>query len=157
QRHELRRRPRHSVEGAGAVILVLLLACVGIHLAVSALAVAIRRPAATPIVYGSSLLTSLASFVASVAALLQASAPASLALPLGVPWIGAHFRLDGLSAYFLAVVSLGAFAASLFALGYGRHEETPTRVLPFYPAFLAGMTLVVLADDAFTYLLSWEF
>ena len=25
------------------------------------------------------------------------------------------------------------------------------------PAFLAGMTLVVLADDAFTFLLSWEF
>ena len=31
------------------------------------------------------------------------------------------------------------------------------RVLPFYPAFLAAMTLVVLADDAFTFLLSWEF
>src|SRR5439155_25251267 len=33
----------------------------------------------------------------------------------------------------------------------------PLRVLPFYPAFLAGMNLVVLADDAFTFLLSWEF
>ena len=31
------------------------------------------------------------------------------------------------------------------------------RVLPFYPAFLAGMMLVVMADDAFTFLLSWEF
>jgi formate hydrogenlyase subunit 3/multisubunit Na+/H+ antiporter MnhD subunit len=30
-------------------------------------------------------------------------------------------------------------------------------VLPFYPVFLAGMNLVVLADDAFTFLLSWEF
>jgi hydrogenase-4 component B len=30
-------------------------------------------------------------------------------------------------------------------------------VLPFYPAFLAGMTLVLLADDAFTFLASWEF
>ena len=29
--------------------------------------------------------------------------------------------------------------------------------LPFYPAFLAGMNLVVLADDAFTFLVSWEF
>src|SRR5207244_405283 len=33
----------------------------------------------------------------------------------------------------------------------------PLRVLPFYPAFLAGMKLVVLADDAFTFLVSWEF
>ena len=45
----------------------------------------------------------------------------------------------------------------LSALGYGRHEHAPQRVLPFFPAFLAGMNLVVLADDAFTFLLSWEF
>jgi hypothetical protein len=55
------------------------------------------------------------------------------------------------------VVNLGAAAASLFALGYGRHEESPERILPFYPAFLAGMNLVVLADDAFTFLVAWEF
>ena len=30
-------------------------------------------------------------------------------------------------------------------------------MLPFYPAFLAGMNLVVLADDAFSFLVSWEF
>src|SRR5690606_14058467 len=51
---------------------------------------------------------------------------------------------------------LGGAAASLYALGYGRHEQAPLRVLPFFPAFLAGMNLVVLADDAFTFLLSWE-
>ena len=78
-------------------------------------------------------------------------------LPVGVPWLGAHLRIDALSAFFLVVVDLGAMSASLFALGYGQHETAPERVLPFYPAFLAGMTLVVLADDAFTYLLSWEF
>ena len=39
----------------------------------------------------------------------------------------------------------------------GGSETAPRRVLPFYPAFLAGMNLVVLADDAFTFLLSWEF
>src|SRR5258708_289847 len=47
--------------------------------------------------------------------------------------------------------------ASLYGLGYGRHEEAPGRVLPFFPAFLAGMNLVVLADDAFTFLFIWEF
>ena len=55
------------------------------------------------------------------------------------------------------MVNLGGAAASLFALGYGRHEHAPRRVLPFYPAFLAGMNIVVLADDAFTFLVSWEF
>ena len=78
-------------------------------------------------------------------------------LPLGLPWLGAHFRLDMLAAFFLVVVDLGAAAACLFAIGYGRHESAPQRVLPFYPAFLAGMNLVVLADDAFSFLVSWEF
>src|SRR5262249_15847422 len=40
---------------------------------------------------------------------------------------------------------------------YGPHEPAPLRVLPFYPGFLAGMNLVVLADDAFTFLVAWEF
>ena len=30
-------------------------------------------------------------------------------------------------------------------------------MLPFYPAFLAGMGLVPLADDAYTFLVAWEF
>jgi formate hydrogenlyase subunit 3/multisubunit Na+/H+ antiporter MnhD subunit len=55
------------------------------------------------------------------------------------------------------VVNLGAAAASLYALGFGKHEHSPQRVLPFYPLFLAGMNLVVIADDAFTFLFTWEF
>ena len=55
------------------------------------------------------------------------------------------------------MVNLGGAAASLYALGYGKHERTPHRVLPFYPLFLAAMKLVVVADDAFTFLFAWEF
>ena len=73
---------------------------------------------------------------------------------LGSARISVSIRLR---AFFIAVVNLGAAAASLFAIGYGRHETAPARVLPFYPAFLAGMNLVVLAADAFTFLVSWEF
>ena len=32
-----------------------------------------------------------------------------------------------------------------------------SRVVPFFPLFLAAMNLLVIAGDAFTYLLSWEF
>ena len=81
----------------------------------------------------------------------------TVTLPLGLPWLGAHFRIDALAAFFLVVVNLGGAAASLFALGYGRHEHSPQRVLPFYPAYLAAMNLVVMADDAFSFLVSWEF
>jgi formate hydrogenlyase subunit 3/multisubunit Na+/H+ antiporter MnhD subunit len=139
------------------VTLAVALACAAALLALGALAVIIgRSPAATPVVYGASMIIAAISLIAAAGHLLGA-APLSLTLPLGVPWLGAHFRLDALSAFFLLVVDLGALSASLFALGYGEHEEAPQRVLPFYPAFLAAMTLVVLADDAYTFLFSWEF
>ena len=69
----------------------------------------------------------------------------------------ARFRVDALSAFFLVVINLGGAAASLYGLGDTRHEHSPRRVLPFFPAFLAGMNLVLVADDAYAFLLSWEF
>ena len=108
------------------------------------------------IIYGASLLVTLALGGIGLKSLfVQAASTATL--PLGLPWLGAHFRIDALAAFFVVIVNLGGAAASLFALGYGRHEESPQRVLPFYPAFLAAMNLVVLADDAFSFLVSWEF
>jgi len=109
-----------------------------------------RAEAATRIVYFVSLVIAAISLAAALFHLLGAAAPVTFALPLGVPWLGAHFRLDALSAFFLLVVDLGALSASLFALGYGQHERAPQRVLPFYPAFLAGMTLVKKNPEART-------
>ena len=138
--------------------LTITLACAAVLLALAPLAVIIvRSPAATRLVYGACMVAAAVSLVAASAHLLGMGAPADITLPVGVPWLGAHFRIDSLSAFFLIVVDLGAMSASLFALGYGEHETAPERVLPFYPAFLAAMTLVVLADDAFTFLFSWEF
>jgi formate hydrogenlyase subunit 3/multisubunit Na+/H+ antiporter MnhD subunit len=79
-----------------------------------------------------------------------------LQLPLGLPWIGVNLRIDALAAAFLVLIGLGGAGASVYVIGYGRHETEPGRVIPFVPAFLAGMTLVVLADDAFTFLFAWE-
>src|SRR5258705_5414448 len=135
------------------------LACAAVLIATAALALAIQDVTrARQVVYGVCLIASLTLLSIALLALLGFSdVPSAATLPLGIPWLGAHFRLDALSAFFLAVVNLVAAAASLFALGYGRHEHAPRRVLPFYPAFLAGMSIVVLADDAFTFLVSWEF
>jgi formate hydrogenlyase subunit 3/multisubunit Na+/H+ antiporter MnhD subunit len=128
-------------------------------LGTAVLAIAVRRSGgATTIVYSGCLIVSAAAFVVAAAFLGGAAGPAStISLPLGLPWLGAHFRIDPLAAFFLIVVNLGGAAASLYGLGYGRHEAAPHRVLPFFAAFLAGMNLVVLADDAFTFLVSWEF
>jgi len=138
---------------------LLLLWSVAALLGTAVLAVAIGRSAsATAAVYGAAMAVSAVAFAVALTQLGVAAEVASVVtLPLGLPWIGASFRLDGLAAFFLLVVNLGGAASSLYGLGYGRHEPAPHRVLPFFPAFLAGMNLVVLAADAFAFLLSWEF
>lgn len=125
-------------------------------LGVGALAIALaNNVAASRVVYGFCLGLSVILFVAAV---VPRSAVALAAdFPLGLPWIGVHFRLDVMSAFFMAIVNLGGAAASLYAIGYGAHEKHPSRILPFFPVFLAGMNLVLLADDAFAFLVAWEF
>jgi hydrogenase-4 component B len=119
--------------------------------------VAARRPFGSIVVYSASLLASLVGLLAALWHLLTGATPETLNIAIGLPGIGANFRLDALSSFFLVVVNLGGAAASLYGLGYGRHEVSPLRVLPYFPAYLAGMNLVVLADDAFSFLVSWEF
>ena len=128
---------------------IVLLLCLSVAGAFASLSLSGRG-----IVYGGSLAISAASLL--VALLSLGATPSVVTLPLGLPWTGAHFRLDPLAAFFLVVVGLGGVGASLYALGYGRHEHEPQRVLPFYPAFLAGLNLVVVADDAFSFVFAWE-
>lgn len=137
----------------------LALMCVAALLATALLGLLFgRSKLANGAIYGSCLVITLILLATVGLALLAGTNDiAGLRLPVGLPWIGAHFRIDSLSAFFLVVINLGAALASLFALGYGRHEEAPQRVLPFYPAFLAGMNLVLLAADAFSFLVAWEF
>ncbi|MGZ3276371.1 MAG: hydrogenase 4 subunit B, partial [Caulobacteraceae bacterium] len=115
-----------------------------------------RGAAGRRIVYGGVLAVCAMAAAFAVANLLGAAGGSDVVLPLGLPWIGARFHLDPLADLFLVVVDAGGAIASLYALGYGRHEPEPERVLPFYPAFLAGMNLVLLAADAFSFLVAWE-
>ena len=139
--------------------LVVLLSCVGVLLAAGVASVAgVRARATTLAAYATGFVVSAVALAAAGAVLVtHPNAVATVQLPIGLPWLGAHFRLDCLSALFLVVVNLGGLTACLYGLGYGPHENSPGRVLPFYLVFLAGMNLVVLADDAFTFLLTWEF
>ena len=138
--------------------IALFLQCDAALLVLSVTAVLLRRsPAVAAIVYGGSLFISVLLLAGALVRLVAGGPPDSLVLPIGLPWVGSHFRFDALSAFFLVVINLGAAAASLYALGHRRHEPEQERVLPFFPAFLAGMNLVLSADDAFTFLASWEF
>src|SRR6476659_1628640 len=126
-------------------------------LALAPVAVMLRAsPSASGVIYGATLIVSLMLSTVGVVGLF-AETSSTATLPFGLPWLGAHFRIDSLAAFFVIIVNLGGAAASLFALGYGQHEQAPERVLPFYPAYLAAMNLVVICDDAFSFLLSWEF
>ncbi|MGY8663222.1 hydrogenase 4 subunit B [Bradyrhizobium sp. UFLA05-109] len=133
-----------------SVALLLAMAPVGIALS--------TRPRGSIVLYGVCLVITAALCATALVHLLDPAHPVlSATLPIGLPWLGAHFRLDALSAFFLVVINIGGAAASLFALGYGVHEESRGRVLPFYPAYLAAMNTVVLANDAFSFLVAWEF
>jgi hydrogenase-4 component B len=139
--------------------LAIVFGCLGMLLVLMPVALLCRRFSfISQLVYVTAFIASTAALAAALTQLLgNPQAAGVFRLPLGLPWLGAHFRLDSLSAFFLVVVNLGGATASLYGLGYGRHEESPQRVLSFFVLFLVGMNLVVLADDAFTFLLSWEF
>ena len=130
---------------------VVLGCCAGLLLLAVAAGPVARSRHASPLIYGS---TGAICLLVCIAALTGGDD--ALVLPVGLPWLGAHFRLDRLGAVFLALIDLGGTGASLYAIGYGRHEPAPRRVLPFFPAFIAGMNLVVVADDAYTFLFAWE-
>ena len=135
------------------------MSCVAGMLGIAVLAIVLSRTkSSTAVVYSVTMAVSLVALFGSVRWLVGDVLNVSdLTLPIGLPWLGAHFRMDALASFFLVVVNLGGASASLYGLGYGHHDPAPHRVLPFFPAFLAGMNLVVLADDAFSYLLCWEF
>ncbi|HEX5476275.1 MAG TPA: hydrogenase 4 subunit B [Burkholderiales bacterium] len=84
--------------------------------------------------------------------------PQSTVLPIGLPGLPFHFRLDNLSAFFLALIGGAGAGVSAFAAGYFRKGEgTPPGLLCLqYHVFLASMALVVLADDAYAFMVMWE-
>jgi formate hydrogenlyase subunit 3/multisubunit Na+/H+ antiporter MnhD subunit len=76
--------------------------------------------------------------------------------PLPVlPW---SFRLDPLAGFFLILLGLLAAAVSVFATGYFRPLPAAAlrRLFLQYQSFLLGMGLVLLADNAYTFLVAWE-
>ena len=47
-------------------------------------------------------------------------------------------------------------AASVYGMGFDRAKELTPRVEPLFPLFAAAMNLVLIADDAYAFLFSWE-
>lgn len=84
--------------------------------------------------------------------------PEVAVLPIGLPDLPFHLRLDSLSAYFLMVIGAASAGISAFAAGYFRKGEgtSPGLLCLEYHVFLASMVGVVLADDAYSFMVMWE-
>jgi hydrogenase-4 component B len=76
-----------------------------------------------------------------------------------LPFLSFAIRLDSLASFFVLTISLVGLATSVFAMGYvtkfyGRISMGALGAL--FNGFLLSMTLVVLADNGFFFLIVWE-
>ena len=98
----------------------------------------------------------LAAGLVALASLGQA--PQTAVLAIGLPDLPFHLRLDNLSAVFVLLLGAAGAGISIYAAGYFRQGEgTAPGLLCFeYHLFLASMLLVLLADDAYAFMVAWE-
>jgi len=113
------------------------------------------------LVYSVFSLTSIASFLALIAGIwtVRSGIIESYIILLGLPDLPFHMRLDPLSGFFLTLIGALGFIVSIYSIGYVKGfigHRPVTSLTIFYSLFLAGMLMVVLADDAFFFLISWE-
>ncbi|MFP5249200.1 MAG: hydrogenase 4 subunit B, partial [Acidobacteriota bacterium] len=98
--------------------------------------------------------------VAFLAARFLASGQAAQVtiLPAGLPDLPFHLRLDALSGFFLLLLGLAGAGISTFAAGYFRAGEgtAPGLLGLQYHVFLGSMAVVLLANDAYLFLVAWE-
>ena len=87
-----------------------------------------------------------------------AAPPEQVTLPIGLPDLPMHVRLDALSSVFLFLLGAASAGISMFAAGYFRRGQgTPPGLLCLqYHLFLASMGFVLLADDAYGFMVAWE-
>ena len=81
-------------------------------------------------------------------------------LPFGLPWLHWHLRLDPLAGFFLGIIGIVTVAVSLYGPSYTHaYQQSPYSLGAlglFTGLFIAGMQLVVVADDAFAFMVAWE-
>ena len=96
--------------------------------------------------------------LAAAAFLAIGAPPVETVLPLGLPDLPFHLRIDALSAFFLVLLGAAGAAISLFSAGYFRSSEgtAPGLICFQYHVFLAAMAMVLVADDAYAFMVAWE-
>jgi hydrogenase-4 component B len=79
-------------------------------------------------------------------------------LAIGLPDLPFHLRLDNLTAVFALLLGFASAGISLYAGGYFNQDpDAPHGLLCLkYHLFLASMLIVLMADDAYAFMVAWE-
>jgi formate hydrogenlyase subunit 3/multisubunit Na+/H+ antiporter MnhD subunit len=104
-------------------------------------------------------LSALCGVALAVVAAMSLGTPSEQAvLPFGLPDLPVHVRRDALTSLFLLLLGATSAGISVFAAGYFRRGEgtSPGLMCLQYHLFLASMGLVLLADDAYAFMVAWE-
>lgn len=104
-------------------------------------------------------LGALCGVALAVVALTSLAAPPERALlVVGLPDLPVHLRRDALSSLFLFLLGAASAGISVFAAGYFRrgHGTSAGLLCLQYHWFLASMGAVLLADDAYAFMVAWE-
>jgi len=139
------------------------LAGMAVALALASALVSLLADRYPPMLRGIAMtLLGLSGGLSVIAGLSVLVTPAAITaqLPLGLPWLPWQVRLDGLAGFFLLLIGLLTTAVALYGPGYVREFEHGRDSLAalggFTGLFVTGMQLVVLADDAFLFMVAWE-
>jgi len=104
-------------------------------------------------------LSALCGVALAVVAVTSLGAPSEQAiLPIGLPDLPMHVRRDALTSLFLFLLGATSAGISVFAAGYFRRGEgtAPGLMCLQYHLFLASMGFVLLANDAYSFMVAWE-
>src|ERR1700756_5003564 len=104
-------------------------------------------------------LGALCGVALAVVAATSLVAPSEQAvLRIGLPDLPMHLRRDGLSSFFLFLLGAASAGISVFAAGYFRkgHGTSAGLLCLQYHLFLASMGFLLLADDAYAFMVAWE-
>jgi formate hydrogenlyase subunit 3/multisubunit Na+/H+ antiporter MnhD subunit len=87
-----------------------------------------------------------------------AEPPEQLILAFGLPDLPFHLRRDALTDILLFLLGAASAGISIFGAGYFRSSPgtAPGLLCLQYHVFLASMGLVLLADDAYAFMVAWE-
>lgn len=105
------------------------------------------------------LLSTLGSvFLLIISSLSLHQSSANAVISIGIPGYPFHLHSDPFSGFFLMLLGVTAFGISIFSSDYFRHlaPRTQSMICLNYHLFLASMTWVLIAADAYSFLIAWE-